>query len=67
MKTGIFVSRAQSRTPVKLAFKEGFRKKDDALRREIQIRGLSKRSKLLLCARHPLKSRHSLRWLIRTT
>jgi len=42
----------KSRTPVELAFKERFRRRGDALRREIQIKGMSRSSKLLLCARY---------------
>jgi putative endonuclease len=45
----------RSRTPVQLAFKERFRSRRDALRREIQIKGMRRSSKLLLCAPYPLK------------
>jgi putative endonuclease len=51
----------RSRTPVKLAYKERFRRKRDAFRREIQIKKMRRSSKLLLCAGYPLKSRHSPR------
>ena len=44
---------------MKLVFKERFRKRNDALRREIQIKKMSRSSKLLLCAGYPLKPRHS--------
>jgi putative endonuclease len=50
----------RSRTPLKLALKERFRRRSDALRREIQIKRMSRSSKLLLCAGYPLKSRQSL-------
>jgi putative endonuclease len=43
------------RTPVKLAFKERFHMRSNALRREIQIKRMSRSSKLLLCAGYPLK------------
>jgi putative endonuclease len=49
----------RSRVPVMLVFKERFRSKGDALRREIQIKKMSRSSKLLLCAGHPLKPRQS--------
>ncbi|MGD0146703.1 MAG: GIY-YIG nuclease family protein [Nitrososphaerales archaeon] len=51
----------RSRMPVKLAFNERYSKKGDALRREIQIKRMSRSSKLLLCAGYPPKPRHSLR------
>ncbi|MGD1055255.1 MAG: GIY-YIG nuclease family protein [Nitrososphaerales archaeon] len=46
----------RSRTPVKLAFKERFRSRADALRREIQIKSMNRSSKLLLCTRAPGQS-----------
>ena len=57
--TGKGARYTQSRTPVKLAFKERFRKRGDALRREIQIKRMNRDSKLLLCTKHLLKPRHS--------
>jgi putative endonuclease len=57
--TGKGARYTQPRTPVKLVFKERFRKRNDALRREIQIKKMSRSSKLLLCAGYPLKPRHS--------
>ncbi|MGD0477373.1 MAG: GIY-YIG nuclease family protein [Nitrososphaerales archaeon] len=45
----------RSRTPVKLVFRERFRSRGDALRREIQVKRMSRSSKLLLCAGRPLK------------
>ncbi|MGD0319904.1 MAG: GIY-YIG nuclease family protein [Nitrososphaerales archaeon] len=49
----------RSRAPVRLAFKERFRRRSDALRREFQIKRMSRSSKLLLCARYSSKPGHS--------
>jgi len=43
----------RARVPVALVFLERSGGKGDALRREIQIKGLSRRSKLRLSARYP--------------
>jgi len=49
----------RSRTPVRLKFKEGFRSKADALRREIEIKRMRRNSKLLLCAGYSPNQGHS--------
>jgi putative endonuclease len=49
--TGKGAKFTRSRRPVRLAFKERFPTRGDALRREIQIKRMSRSSKLLLCAR----------------
>ncbi|MGD0395690.1 MAG: GIY-YIG nuclease family protein [Nitrososphaerales archaeon] len=51
----------RSRIPVKLAFKERFRRRSDALRREFQIKRMSRSSKLLLCAEYSPKPGYSTR------
>jgi len=48
-----------SRGPVKLTFKEGFRSRVEALRRESEIKRMRRSSKLLLCAGYPLKQGQS--------
>jgi len=49
----------RSRTPVKLALKERYLRRGDALKRELQIKRMSRSSKLLLCAGYSPKPGHS--------
>jgi putative endonuclease len=49
----------RSRRPVRLAYKERLASKSDALRREVQIKRMSRSSKLLLLARWSAEAGHS--------
>jgi putative endonuclease len=51
----------RSRRPVVLAFLEESRSRAEALRREIQIKRMSRRDKLLLCRRYRGRGAPSLR------
>ncbi|MGP8125151.1 MAG: GIY-YIG nuclease family protein [Nitrososphaerales archaeon] len=57
--TGRGARYTRSRTPVKLTFKEEFRSRGQALRREFQIKKMRRNSKLLLCAGYPPKQGQS--------
>jgi putative endonuclease len=51
----------RSRTPVRLAFEQLFRTRGKALKRELQIKRMSRSSKLLLCSGYSLKLGQSTR------
>jgi predicted GIY-YIG superfamily endonuclease len=52
----------RSRLPVVLGYLEETRNRGSALRRESEIKKLSRRGKLLLCAKSRARLRHSHNW-----
>jgi putative endonuclease len=59
--SGLGSKYTRSRTPVALSYAEGASGRGEALRRENQIKRLSRSSKLLLCSRYSIGSRQSIR------
>ena len=51
----------RSRRPVKLVYLEELSRKGEALARELRIKGMSKKEKLLLCRSQTGKGKHGLR------
>ena len=51
----------RSRLPVRLSYLEPANSKAQGLRRELRIKRMSRRAKLLLCSRYALKRAHSSR------
>ncbi len=56
----------RSRSPVELVYAEELESRQDALRRELQIKKMSRSAKLLLCAGYRRSRGHSPRWSPRT-
>ncbi len=59
--TGLGSKYTRSRIPVTLAYAEAASSKGEALRREIQIKKMSRSSKLLLSASYSARNRPSVR------
>jgi predicted GIY-YIG superfamily endonuclease len=64
--SGVASKYTRSRLPVVLVYLEKARNRSLALRRESEIKKLSRNSKLLICVRHPTKLPRSFRYPRRT-